>query len=335
MKVAIIGTVPLSKRVAPFGDPAWDIWVCSPGNSQGSVPPRTTAWFELHAIVDMIGLENASWCPQYFAWLRAQTFPVWMQERNEHVPLARVFPRNALVERWGESKTRTNWFTSSIAWMMAFAIHQMRPLDGPADPDAEIGIFGVDMAATEEHYSWQKAGCLRFIEIARELGIAVTIPLESTLSYGCPQYGYAEASRMGRSLIVREHEIRGKISELEGEARRAELQVSFFRGALEQVTFDRRTFVSGRDDAEIDAEEVAKQNVAHLARAVTDGAIEGEAAAMAAFAPNDSGVLVPQAPTPMRTVPPTADDFAGSPGAALLKPPVKRKPNGSAEVDAE
>src|SRR5215467_5742575 len=34
-KVAIIGTAPSSRMLAPFNDPTWDIWVCSPGNMPG------------------------------------------------------------------------------------------------------------------------------------------------------------------------------------------------------------------------------------------------------------------------------------------------------------
>jgi hypothetical protein len=41
------------------------------------------------------------------------------------------------------------------------------------------------------------------------------------------------------------------------EAQRQELtqQIAFFRGALEQVQFERRTFVSGNQDAEVDFED--------------------------------------------------------------------------------
>lgn len=298
MKIAILGTVPASRRVAPYGDEAWEIWVCSPGNSQAAAPPRISKWFELHAIVDMLGEENKAWCPQYFAWLKAQSFPVIMQERNEHVPSALPFPRNRLLARWGENETRTNWFTSSIAWMTAYAIDLMRPLDGEPAENAEIGIFGVDMAATEEHYSWQKAGCLRFVEIAKELGITVTIPLESSLAIGVPLYGYAESSRLGRTLMVRSIEMKENIRNLEQQVAQATQQICFFKGALEQILFDQRTHVSGNEDAEIDFEDDAKANVAHLEKAAAE---------------------LPTPPAmPLMTHIPTAADFGGSPEAAAL-----------------
>jgi hypothetical protein len=245
LKVAILGTVPNSRRVAPYKDAEWEIWVCSPGNSQGACPERVTRWFEIHSLVDMLGEENKPWFGPYVDWLNKQTFPIYMQERNEVVPAAIPFPRRPLLEKWGENAKRTNWFTSSIAWMMAFALHLGAK---------EIGIFGVDMAATEEHYSWQKAGCLRFFEIARDMGVKVTVPLESTLAAPCPVYGYAESSRHGRATLIREFEIKARIGQLDQQKHQSELEGAFYRGALEQIMFERRTWVSGQDDAEIDEE---------------------------------------------------------------------------------
>jgi hypothetical protein len=291
-KIGILGTVGNSRRVAPFDDASWDLWVCSPGNSQASAPARITEWYELHSLVDCLGIENASWWPNYVEWLNKNSdkFPIWMQETNEIVPAAKPFPRRELLDRWGPSSVRTNWFTSSIAWMIAFAIQRGAE---------EIGIFGVDMAATEEHYSSQKAGCLRFFEIARELGIKITVPLESTLSFGSPLYGYAEQSRPGRALIVREQELNERIAGLTAQAHHIQGELCFFRGALEQVKFDRRTFVSGLDDAELD------EAPPFTAEPAVPATIEAAAA-----------TLLP--PAQRTTPPPTAEDFAGSPDAAAL-----------------
>jgi hypothetical protein len=247
-KVAILGTVPNSRVAAPYDDPAWDVWCCSAGNSQSSAPPRITEWFELHSIVDLHAPENKSWYPPYIEWLKVQKFPVWMQEPNEDIPHAKVFPRRELMKRWGPNETKTNWFTSSPAWMFAYAIHRGYKT---------IGVFGVDMAAAEEHYTGQKAGLLRWFEIGRELGIKVIVPLESTLAFHYPLYGYAEASRQGRALLVRENELRERIRQLEGQSNQCQMNLFHMRGALEQVIFDRRTYVSGVYDAEIDQEPLA------------------------------------------------------------------------------
>jgi hypothetical protein len=251
MKVCLVGTAPGSRLIAPYKDESYEIWACSAGNSQSQALPRVTKWFELHALCDMMAAENVGWCAPYFGWLRAQTFPVYMQERNDYVPGAIVFPYKGLIEEFGPNpkKHLANWFTSTVAWMMAFAIVQMREGD-------EIAIFGVDMAATEEHYSSQKAGCLRFIEIAQQKGIKVTIPYESCLGKTFPLYGYAEATPHGRKMAVREYEIKNHKLGLDGQIRSLELQRAFFEGALEGVHYEQRTWLDGAD-AELDEGEIA------------------------------------------------------------------------------
>jgi len=46
LKIALVGSAPSSVLLAPYGDPSWEIWGCSPGVYYQA--PRTEAWFELH-----------------------------------------------------------------------------------------------------------------------------------------------------------------------------------------------------------------------------------------------------------------------------------------------
>lgn len=235
LKIALIGTTPSSRLLAPYDDQEWKIWVCSPGNSQQSAVPRCDIFFDLHAIVDMWGVENRSWCGPYFAWLAAQKFPVYMQEVNEHVPHAVPFPHRILLEEFGDL-----WFTSSVAWMSAFAIHQMSPGD-------ELAYFGIDMAGTEEHYTAQKAGCMRFIEIAKERGIKVSIPYESCLGKPFPLYGYSEATNFGRKMNIRQLEMKQRRAEINANIERMSLERAYFDGALEESNYYKRTWLDGAD----------------------------------------------------------------------------------------
>lgn len=314
LKVAILGTVPTHRNLAPFDDPSWEIWVCSPGNSQQSAPARITKWFELHAMVDMKGKENESWYGAYIGWLNANAdkFPIYMQERNTDVPKALPFPRRALLNRWGPSKTRTNWFTSSPSWMIAYALHLGA---------TELGIYGIDMAAAEEHYTGQKAGLLRWFEIARENGCRVEMPLESTLAFPYPLYGYAEASRYGRSAIIREHELTIKSNQVQQQLQQLMIDQAFIRGSLEQLKFDRRTFVSGLDDAEIN-EEPFLEAVPQAIPTSTDATAAGSTEQVwTPIQPMQSDQL-------LRTEPPSAADFPNVPDASLLQTPVHGKRNG-------
>ena len=243
MKVAILGTIPYHKMLAPFDEPEWDIWVCSPGNS-GGVIPRVTRWYELHGVVDLKGTENREWCPGYFNWLKSQAFPVYMQEPNDLLPQAKVFPIKDWLTRF-EMLGRIA-ATSSISLMIGHAI-----MEGAT----EIGVFGVNMEADEEQYGNQKSGCLIMLAIARGLGIATNVPLESCLGQMPPVYGYAEATRMGRKLLLREMELTAQVNHAQSEMNRWERELYTLKGALTTTRYMRRTFVDGAGDAILDSPE--------------------------------------------------------------------------------
>jgi hypothetical protein len=231
-KIAIVGTAPLSKDMTPVDDNDWEIWVCSAGNMNSpTVTKRITRWFELHAMVELEGQENKSWVQPYIPWLKAQTFPVWMLEQNDMIPQAHVFPCRELIAEFGRE-----WFTSSIAWMMALAI---------AEKVDMIGIFGVDMAADVEHYTAQRAGCRYFINEAEKRGIKVQIPWESCLGTPPPIYGLWENTPMGRRINVSEQLLTQKRAEIAATEDRMKLEKCFFDGALEQLRYFKRTFADG------------------------------------------------------------------------------------------
>lgn len=243
MKVAIVGTAGDSRMLAPFQDNEWEIWPCSPGNAYGAMP-RVTRWFELHGVVDCKGPENADWNKQYFDWLNAQTFPVYMQEPNDLVTNCRIFPRMAWLREFGHRGRYAA--TSSIALMIGFAI-----MEGAE----EIGVWGVDMQADVEIYSLQKAGCNDMLMLADERGIKVTVPLESCLNTPPPFYGYAEASRMGRKLLVRKYGIEAQLNNAQQQMNHWERTLYELRGQKTMVDYMLRTWVNGVEDAILDVEE--------------------------------------------------------------------------------
>jgi hypothetical protein len=276
-KIAIIGTAPASRAVTPFDDASWDIWVCSPGNM--NQVKRATVWFELHSLVEMQAEENRGWSVGYLGWLKAQQFPVYMQEPNDWVPQATIFPYKKLITHFG---TR-NWFTSSPAWMLAFAIYQMTAGD-------ELGIFGVDMAAAQEYYTMQKGGLIYWIERAQALGIKVTIPMESCLGMPTPLYGYSESSRFGRRMNVMHKLTSESMANLQQQHNNIAQQIAFHQGALESQAYFMRTALDGLDDAEIDHAEARTV----ISKAETTWPVDETKGTT--FRMDDSGVLVPVKP---------------------------------------
>src|SRR5882762_11898832 len=147
LKVAMIGTAPSSRDLAPFNDPTWTIWSCSPGNAHGTLP-RVDAWFEVHS--NLLWPECISYGRPYVEWLKQQKFPIYMQDQSL-VPNATVFPKDDVVAEFGD-----DFFTSSFAWMMALAMQQGA---------TEIALYGIDMASRDE-YIRQRPGFYYFRHMA-------------------------------------------------------------------------------------------------------------------------------------------------------------------------
>lgn len=235
LKVALVGTAPTSRGLAPFNNPEWEIWACSAGNV--GILPRVNIWFEMHAIAEMVAPENQAMAFPFYQWLKAQseagTFQVVMPEFNQFVPKAIPYPLKEMIGLFGR-----NWFTSTIAYMMAIAISRGA---------TEIGLFGIDMAAGQEHYEAQRAGCTRFIEIAEERGIKVHVPMESSLKVATPLYGYWEGSPFGRRLNAVRQQVLANVASLNAQIDNARIQKAFFEGADEQLRYFTRTWVDGEE----------------------------------------------------------------------------------------
>ena len=107
MKVALVGTCPSSRMLAPYSDTTWEIWACSPDNAFGRLP-RVNAWFEIHG--DLLWLESAEWgAPQYIKWLNDQPFPVYAVDQIA-LPNSTPLPKDDLVKTFG-----AYFFTSTFA----------------------------------------------------------------------------------------------------------------------------------------------------------------------------------------------------------------------------
>lgn len=218
MKVAIVGSCPSSRWLAPFGDPSWKIWACGIEDSAIGIVSslgRIDDFFEFHG--NMHWPENRQNDFRYLDWLRCQPFTVWMQDKS-YLPHAKVFPKDACLERFGPY-----FFTSSVPWMMAKAM-----LDGATD----IALYGVDLATTEERRSARPA-VQHFIWLAEQQGIRVSSPKESDILSPPPLYGYVESSPRGRKLAARTRELKDNIAAMETEARDLAANIERLKGALE------------------------------------------------------------------------------------------------------
>lgn len=217
LKVALIGTAPSSRMLAPFGDSTWQIWGCSPGN-MGQLP-RVDIWFELHS--NLLWPEHRSYGEPYLAWLKAQTFPVYMQDKSL-VERATVFPKDELVAEFGDI-----FFTSSFAWMMALAMKMGA---------SEIALYGIDMASRDE-YIRQRPGFYYFKWHAEQRGIKVSAPHESDIMQSPPLYAYVDSTPFGRKLMARRQEVSGRVAQFDRQIAEATHSKTYLQGALEDLDY--------------------------------------------------------------------------------------------------
>ena len=214
-KIAVLGSAVSSVGMAPFHEPDWEIWGCSPANKG---LPRVDVWFELHNPEVKIREGLTEW----LNWLKEQPV-VYMQKAYPGYKGAREFPLQPLVEKWGPF-----WWTSQLSLMLALAIEQK--------PDM-IGIFGVDMAANSE-YNQQRLACQFFIQhIVRETSIELTVPPESDILEPAPIYGYCESSRQFRKFLARKNELQSRIRNLEADATQKMAEKAHLVGALDDMEY--------------------------------------------------------------------------------------------------
>lgn len=211
-KIALLGSAPSSLHLAPFSDPSWEIWGCSGGGAQGA--KRVNRWFEGHHFDTTKPLFSA----EYLAFLRSATFPVYMDEPHPEVPTFLKFPRDDLLAAFGPF-----FMTSTIAWMLAFAIH----FEGPE----EIGLWGIDLAADTE-YAYQRPGAHHFISVALHRGIKITVPPESDLMKPPPMYGFAPLDPMTVKAITKTNELAAMRAQAQNEAQAAMCKMAHIEGAI-------------------------------------------------------------------------------------------------------
>lgn len=165
--IAIVGSNPLTKFLAPFDDPDWLIWACSPSNSPHGLQdtkliPRWDAWFELHRPV-----AHPTRPFGYLNWLKDNAPVLYMRDATgaKFFPGAKPYPDKAMKAEFGPFI-----FTSSIAYMQALAIFECQRLSIPM-----IGLYGI-LQAHETEYNKHKIGTQQFIFEAKKRGISTGVP---------------------------------------------------------------------------------------------------------------------------------------------------------------
>jgi hypothetical protein len=221
MKIAVMGSAPSSRLLAPFGDPGWEIWACSPPNYD---LPRIDAWFEMH------NLDRKFSHPGNGPWVqKLLTHPrVYIAKPDSRMPNGIVYPLPPMLERFGRY-----FFTSTIAYMLAFAI-SLKP--------EKIGLWGIDMSAAEELYTHQRPACHFFIREAQKAGIEVVAAPQSDVMNPPPLYGFKEFTRMWNKQKARKEELKGRAANAHQQIEKHMAELRTFQGALDDIDYVNNTY---------------------------------------------------------------------------------------------
>lgn len=193
--IAILGSHPATVAEAPFDDPSWLVYACSPHNIEQRSLPRVDEWFEIHTPI-----QDATRSYHYLRSIEHLGHRVWMripmvppmeaaktQEQAQQIAhmheMAELQRKNIAwfkeAREYPEAEMKSKFcqfmFTSSIAFMLAKAIDDCQRLGIP-----RIGIWGV-MQASKSEYVYQRPGIQYFIWQANQLGIQVIAPEASRL----------------------------------------------------------------------------------------------------------------------------------------------------------
>lgn len=237
-KIAILGSAPSSMNLAPFGDSSWTIWGCSPGLFPFA--KRVDAWFEVHRWESLKPRVTID----YLTFMRNLKCPIYMIRPVDELPNSVEYPIDNVFAFvyghmvdgkgvWREKRFERCDFASTISWMIAMAI-----MEG-AD---EIGLWGVDMSATEEWY-FQRSGCQSLIEAAKSIGIKVTVPGESDILRPPPLYGFCEVDPAHIKMQARKAELNSRIAAATRTGNDAQREVDYLRGALDNAQYHAFTWV--------------------------------------------------------------------------------------------
>lgn len=194
---------------------------------------------------------------------------LWMNCTPPDTPKGERLPIEDIQSKYG-----TFFLTSSISIMMVCAIEDIleerrnreelfkaNPPDGfdgaaaratyQPPPDV-IGLWGVDMAATEE-YGYQRAGCQHFAELATTLGIKIEVPPESDILRPMPVYGFAESEWWHIKMTARKRELESRLAMATQNEQNARDEKFFVQGALDDTNYHMQTWGGDRQGRGVDA----------------------------------------------------------------------------------
>jgi hypothetical protein len=160
-KLAIVGTHPKTRDLAPFDDESFVIWVFNEA-PQDPFCKRWDGCFQLHkpeVYTSQLNMVNGT----HWAWLQQDhgaNKTIWMQDRDARVPNSSRYPMDEIVQQIpGASPAGQPFFTSTVSMALALGLYLGYE---------EIHVWGVDLSSGTE-YAYQQLCWLYWCGVAKAI----------------------------------------------------------------------------------------------------------------------------------------------------------------------
>jgi hypothetical protein len=257
-KIAIIGKAPSSVGLAPYSDPAWEVWILNTLGSNKEVP-RFDRQFELHDLK----LTQTPAHGGYYQWLVECDKPVYVRDEPPAEMKNGVrFPLGPILEHFA-NMTGGGYLTNSVSMEMALAIYEH---DTGTKKVSDIGLWGVDMAqhgfATGGHngpftseYARQRPSVEFWIGVAAGKGIKIHVPAQSDLLKCACIYGYQHDAHWEK-LMARRKELQQRIAGAQQREQQSHDEALYLAGALEDMAYQEQWMWGGTADGKATAAKI-------------------------------------------------------------------------------
>ena len=181
--LALVGSHPRTKELAPWDDESIDIWVF---NEAANIPwcKRANGVFQLH-LPEIYRSPFNRTDPKHWEWLQQKHgIPIWMQDVDPLVPDSVRYPLEEITSlylgnfKWADGEV-IRFYTNTPAYAIALAIYQGYE---------KILTFGMDMESSTE-YKYQRDNVAFWTGLALGRGIEIEEHCSEAL-FATPLYGY-------------------------------------------------------------------------------------------------------------------------------------------------
>jgi hypothetical protein len=188
-KLAIVGSHPATRHLAPYDDPSFEIWLFNESAMKPEVYKRWDSVLQIHKEEVYASLTN--WVNKdHWAWLQEDHGPdkrIFMQDADLRVPNSVRYPLEDVL-----ALVPYHYLRSSPAIALALAIYLGYQ---------EIWLYGSELTSNTE-YGYQACNYAFWIGFAHGRGIDLHLECWHSEFYEQPLYGYEGEPQLDREYFI-------------------------------------------------------------------------------------------------------------------------------------